>query len=256
MVHPFTENAVSINALARSYLRVTFNTPSSTSEPSLTTDGTNTADPQGRVRCEIPASPLDAAVLAYTSLSMLRQQIKPTWLIHGIISDGGSHPNVRPTSSEMLYYFRAPTHTELETLQQKAYACFESAAEVASCTVSIAEKAKTYKDIISNTTLARLFLQNTRELGLSYRESTRNFSASTDMGNVSHIVPSIHPVYSIGTSAVNHTRAFTEATNTDTAHRDTLLAASAVAMTGVDVLCEPQLLGQVKNDLNRHSFIH
>lgn len=226
MVHPFTENAVIINALARSYLSIAFTADSSTSA----------------------ASPLDAAVMAYTSLSMLRQQMRPSWRIHGIISEGGSHPNVIPTSSEMLYYFRAPTHTELKVLQKRACVCFESAAKATGCAVSITEKSKTYKDVISNSILANLFLKNTQTLGQNFSEATQNFSASTDMGNVSHVVPSIHPLYSIGTAAVNHTRSFTEAANTGTAHCTTLLAAKAMAMTGIDVLCDPNIMEQVRRD--------
>lgn len=233
MVHPFTENAVTLNALARSYHRIVFK-PSSTDSV-------------------ISASPLDAATLAYTSLSMLRQQLKPTWRIHGIISDGGKHPKVSPLSSEMLYYFRAPTHSELEVLLKKVSVCFESAAQATGCTLTIAEEARTYKDVISNSILSNLFLENTQELGLDYSKATQNFSASTDMGNVSYIVPSIHPLYSIGTSAVNHTRAYTEATNTDTAHSSTRLAAKAMAMTAIDILCNPDLRSQVQREFHQSS---
>lgn len=233
MVHPFTENAVIINALARAYLQIVF-------KPSFTDS-------------MIPASPLDAAALAYTSLSMLRQQLRPTWRIHGIISDGGNHPKVTPPSSEMLYYFRAPTHSELEVLLKKVRVCFESAAQATGCTVSITERTRTYKDLISNPTLSNLFLENTRELGLDYSKATQNFSASTDMGNVSYIVPSIHPLYSIGTSAVNHTRAYTEATNTDAAHSSTRQAAKAMAMTAIDLLCDPHLLSEVRKEFHKCS---
>lgn len=239
MVHPFTENAVAINALARSYLRVRFTggpVPHCTSQ---------VAPPQ--------PSPLDAAVLAYNSLAMLRQQIQPSWLIHCIVSDGGKHPDVWPALAELLCYFRAPTHTELEALQSKARACFEAAAEATECSLAVTEKARTYMDVISNPTLSQLFLKNTRLLGLGFSETTQNFSASTDMGNVSHIVPSIHPVYSIGSTAVNHTRAFTEAANTEVAHAATLQAAKSLALTVVDLLSSPQLVAQVRADFQHQT---
>lgn len=240
MVHPFTENAVIINALARSYHKAIFTTNSNI--PHMVTSDPNTS---------IPPNALDAAVLAYTSLSLLRQQLNPSWMIHGIISDGGSHPSVSPTSSEILYYLRAPTHTELETLQKKSQKCLESAAMATSCTLLITEKAPTYKDVISNPTLANIFLKNSKELGLKFSKSTSNFSASTDMGNVSYIIPSIHPVYSIGTCCVLHTRDYTDATNSDIAHKSTLLAAQTVAMTGIDIMCNPQLM-----TLINRGFIH
>ena len=301
MVHPFTEDAVVINALARSYHRVIF----TSSPPSLLTSSpppsphtsppppsphtfpptqdlqnlpTNhithqdtclppTAPNFSTRTTELPSSakydpnlppsvnsdpnPLDAAVLAYTSLSLLRQQLQPSWMIHGVISNGGTHPDVRPTSTEMLYYFRAPLYSGLQTLQEKALACFNSAAMATGCDVIITEKATTYKDVVSNRTLVELFLENSQKLGLEFSKSTENFSASTDLGNVSHVVPSIHPVYSIGGAGTAlHTRDFAALTDTLTAHRRTLLAAQAVALTAVDVICHPHLLTQVKHDFS------
>ena len=279
MVHPFTEDAVVINALARSYHRVIFtSSPPSlhtsspppsphTSPPSqdlqnLPTNHTthqdtslhSTATYLSKSDPNLPPSvnshpnPLDAAVLAYTSLSLLRQQLQPSWMIHGVISNGGTHPDVRPTSVEMLYYFRAPSYSGLKTLQEKALACFDSAALATGCGVSITEKARTYKDVVSNRTLVDLFLENSRKLGLEFSKSTQNFSASTDLGNVSHVVPSIHPVYSIGRAGTAlHTRGFAALTDTPTAHRRTLLAAQTVALTAVDVMYYPHLLTQVKH---------
>ena len=66
------------------------------------------------------------------------------------------------------------------------------------------------------------------------------------MGDVSYIVPSIHPMYSIGTKAYNHTREFTVAANSDFGHQQTLVAAKAMAMTAIDVLLNPALLESVK----------
>ena len=286
MVHPFTENAVIINALARSYYRVvftssplppshppfaqpsTFSQDHTSSHPpsSLPTHQHSTTSPMATNSDPNPTSsansdstppsvspdpnPLDAAVLAYTSLSLLRQQLKPSWKIHGIISNGGAHPDVMPTSVEMLYYFRAASYSELQKLEEKAKPCFSSAALATGCSVSITEESRTYKDVISNKTLSELFLQNSQKLGLGFSKSTQNFSASTDLGNVSHILPSIHPVYSVvgTTRAALHTRDFAALTDTPTAHRSTLLAAQVVAMTAVDILCSPRILTQVEHD--------
>ena len=71
---------------------------------------------------------LDAAVMAYTNISVLRQQMKPTWRVHGVISEGGVKPNIIPDRSQLVYYLRAPTDEELKTLQQKVTKCFEAAA--------------------------------------------------------------------------------------------------------------------------------
>ena len=264
MVHPFTESSVVINALARSYHRIVYTTPShhhlsASIPPNMTPIHSSSQSSDCSVLSNLTApptllnsdpNPLDAAVLAYTSLSMLRQQLNPSWMIHTIISRGGVHPVVKPTTSEILCYFRAPSYSELCTLQERGRACFKSAAMATGCTVSITEKAETYKDVVSNPTLVSLFLENSAKLGLKFSKSTQNFSASTDMGNVSHIVPSIHPVYGIDTLAGLHTRDFAKSTNTATAHRSSLQAAQAMALTAVDVLMHPHLLTQVKKDFS------
>ena len=71
---------------------------------------------------------LDAGIACYTSLSMLRQQMKPTWRIHGVFKDGGVKPNIIPDKSSLKYYFRAPDNKELEVLLEKAKGCWEGAA--------------------------------------------------------------------------------------------------------------------------------
>jgi len=74
---------------------------------------------------------------------------------------------------------------------------------------------------------------------------------STDMGDVSHVVPSIHPTYAIGTTAANHSHAFTAGAGTELAHEKTLIASKALAMTAIDVLCNPELIGKVQNDFTK-----
>lgn len=72
---------------------------------------------------------LDAAVMAYSSLSVLRQQLRPTWRLHGIITNGGAKPNIIPDKTSMEYFVRAPTERELNELREKVHKCFESAAQ-------------------------------------------------------------------------------------------------------------------------------
>ena len=71
---------------------------------------------------------LDAAVMAYNNISMLRQQMKPTWRVHGIISEGGVKPNIIPEQTQLRYTIRAPTSEEVKVLRQKVTGCFEAAA--------------------------------------------------------------------------------------------------------------------------------
>ena len=191
---------------------------------------------------------LDAAVMAYSSISVLRQQMKPSWRVHGVITNGGAKPNIIPEKASLSYYIRAPNRSELAVLRQKIELCFEAAAKATGCSVDIVEPTPTYYDILHNPTLASCYGKNWSALGAEFADIIDMF-ASTDMGNVAYAVPSIHPVYKIGTGAeVNHTREFTRVANTPEAHAETLVAAKAMAHTGVDVLTTDGLLEEIRKN--------
>ena len=197
---------------------------------------------------------LDAAVMAYNGISVLRQQMKPSWRVHGVISNGGAKPNIIPEKAEMQYSLRAPTVTDLKVLQDKAREIFNSAAQATGCTVEIGS-AGPCANVVSNPELLKLYVKNSLDLGVKFSPDhvpeigfSRDMPAgSTDMGDVSYVVPSIHPLYSIGTTAVNHTREFTQAANTNLAHERTLVAAKAIAGCAIDVLKSPETLKTVQD---------
>lgn len=178
---------------------------------------------------------LDAAIMAYNSVSALRQQMKPAWRVHGVITDGGIKPNIIPESSSMEYYIRAPNSVEVEVLRKKVVACFKAAAQSTGCEVEIQREGHDYDDVLSNPLLAKLYEKNVRDLGIDPVEQAA--AGSTDMGNVSYAIPSIHPFFSIGSGKeVNHTREFTAVANTVEAHGRTLIAAKAMTYTCIDVI--------------------
>ncbi|XP_068722624.1 xaa-Arg dipeptidase-like [Montipora capricornis] len=192
---------------------------------------------------------LDAAIMAYTSISMLRQQMKPTWRVHGIISEGGVKPNIIPDRSQLIYYLRTPTVEDLKVLKEKVASCFEAAGTATGCEVSVEWNPVSYLDLVSNNTLAELYKDNAQTLGVEFHAGS-DLTASTDMGNLSHVVPSIHPAYAIGSTAPNHSHAFTTAAATEEAHQKTLIASKVMAMTAIDVLCDPHLIDKVQNDFD------
>ncbi|XP_064393680.1 xaa-Arg dipeptidase-like [Halichondria panicea] len=232
MVHPAPVNELKMAALACVDWKITY-TGKAAHAAAFPWEGVNA---------------LDAAVMAYTSISALRQQMKPTCRVHGIISNGGAKPNIIPEKTELMYMIRGYKRTETLDLCARVRDCFDSAAIATGCQVKIEEDSKFFEDMNSNDTLAKLFLKNIEELGvLNMVESTGELG-STDMGNVSYIVPSIHPCYAIGSGEVNHTREFTAVTNTPEAHTATLTAAKAMAHTCIDVLTTDGLLEKIKED--------
>lgn len=109
-----------------------------------------------------------------------------------------------------------------------------------------------YSNVDTNATLANLYQVNAESLGVKYDHSLPKGShGSTDMGNVSHVVPAFHILYSIDTKAVNHSHAFTTTAITESAHKKTLIASKAMAMTAIDVMCNPDLMGQIKKDFEK-----
>ena len=237
MVHPSTSNIARLGMNARKQLEVTY-TGKAAHAAAFPWEGVNA---------------LDAAVMAYTSISALRQQMKPTWRVHGIITNGGAKPNIIPEKSSMLYYIRAPTLVELEVLVEKVTKCFEAAATATGCQAEIKEPAgrPTYLNLKSNVTMSELYFRNAIELGVTGIEREGDSLASTDMGNVSYVVPSIHPGYAIGSGEVNHTQEFTAVANTPEAHRATLTAAKAMAHTCIDVLTTDGLLEKIRKELEQ-----
>ena len=179
---------------------------------------------------------LDAAVMAYSNMSVLRQQMKPSWRVHAVITNGGVKPNIIPEKSALEVWIRTERKHELFVLREKLVACFEAAAKATGCTVKITDTASFY-DVLSNDVLAKLYASNLKAVGVSEFEHECKASWSTDMGNVSYTIPSIHPSYLIGTGKeFPHTRDFTGITNTEKAYDKTLVVSRAMALTCIDVL--------------------
>lgn len=200
---------------------------------------------------------LDAVVMAYNAISAMRQQFRPTDRAHGIITDGGVKPNIIPDYAAAEYYFRARTVSELEELRARVLPCFEAAATATGCRMEISQVSVPYKDVRTNDTMAEAYVANMAELGLTVPgklESAPGMGgASTDMGDVSYAVPSIHPLFGIQTHAVNHTAEFTTAAATREANDAMLRAAKAMAMTGIDLCLRPGLLENAKREFHEIS---
>ncbi|XP_017308936.1 peptidase M20 domain-containing protein 2 isoform X3 [Ictalurus punctatus] len=190
---------------------------------------------------------LDAAVLAYSNMSVLRQQLRPDWRVHGIIRHGGAKPNIIPDYSELEYYLRTPSHRDLPKIKAKAEACFQAAALATGCRVELLFARNEFYEILRNHTLEGLYEENGKSLGMKFI-TVKDSSGSTDFGNVTHAVPGIHPYFYIGSEALNHTTEYTAASGANEAQFYTLRTAKALAMTALDVIFSPGVLDKVKKE--------
>lgn len=180
---------------------------------------------------------LDAFVQAYVNVSTLRQQTLPTDRIHGIITHGGDAPNIIPSYTKSSWYIRSLTKERLEDLSAKVLACFEAAAIATGCSWSTSENSHPYEDLISNPVMAGLFDENAKTLGRTMANGAdMPVGGSTDMGNVSHVVPSIHPFMAIDAGdAVNHQPEFAAATITPSGDATIRDGALGMAWTVIDL---------------------
>ncbi len=178
----------------------------------------------------------DAFVVAQTAIALLRQQLPEGTRVHGIVTEAGTAPNAIPAESAGRWYVRAPTLDGLAAVYDRVVHCFEAGALATGCRVEIRETSGRYADFLNDEPLLRTFARESarlgRELKLEDRTATGMNTASTDMGNVSHVVPSIHPYLGIESlPAVNHQREFADAAIGAAADRALLDGAIALACT-------------------------
>ncbi|XP_070580395.1 peptidase M20 domain-containing protein 2-like [Ptychodera flava] len=194
---------------------------------------------------------LDAAVMFYQGMSVMRQQVKSTWRIHGIISNGGAKPNIIPEKTVVNYQLRTPTEVELSELKERALACAEGAAKSTGCTMEYTYHSG-YSNVVHNKPLIKLFVNNAEGLGVKFMpesEVAKRSNGSTDMGNVTYEVPGIHPMFCLETDAVIHSRGFTKAAGAPEAQEPTLVQAKAMAMTVLDVFFHGEdAMKQIRED--------
>jgi amidohydrolase len=196
---------------------------------------------------------LDAFVLAYNGISMLRQHIKEGARLHGFLIEGGTAPNIVPERTRGEFLVRARDEGYMQELVQKVKNIFQAAALATGCSVKLTFDEDPYTDLRNNSVLARLFEENLERLGIDVVEGVPWENAgSTDMGNVSHVVPAIHPTLAIAPVDVpGHSQAFLEASGSLRGYQAMIDAAKALAMTGADLLADPSLLDKAKQEFRR-----
>jgi len=193
---------------------------------------------------------LDAMVMAYNSISAMRQQFRFGDQVHGVITDGGVKPNIIPAFTSAYYYLRSTSAHNMPNLKEKVLNCFKAASLATGATLKFEWIDKPYDDMSTNSTLAELYVKNLADLGFimpSIDEQRKIPGGSTDMGNVTYVVPGIHPSFGIPATNGNHTVEFAEAAASDESHMRTWRTAKALALTAIDVLYKPSLLQQIKD---------
>jgi amidohydrolase len=237
MVHPGANDTATTQALAARQLEVEFFGKAA----------------HAAARPEMGINALDAMILSFTAINSLRQHIKDGARIHGVITDGGEAANIVPAHSAATFIVRARDNAYLDELRPRVLDCFTGAAVATGARLEHKWDDVSYASLRNNLTLARLFSENMERLGrkMQMTEPDQTFG-STDMGNVSHLVPSIHPFVAIAPGEVlAHSPEFAAAAASATGLKGMLDAAKALAMTVTDLVASPELFGKVREEFEQ-----
>ena len=192
---------------------------------------------------------LDGVILLYNGINALRQHVTSDVRIHGIISSGGAAPNIVPDYASANFYIRSKDKSNLETVVAKVKECAEGAARMTGAAVRISKFENSYDNLRTNKTLSDLFTANLRELGDADIKPASDGIGSIDIGNVSHVVPAIHPWIGVGDpSLIIHSKEFAEHTMSEQGRTTLYKGACALALTAYDVIVSKESQEKIRQE--------
>lgn len=196
------------------------------------------------------ASALDAAVMTYIQINLLRQFVEPNTFIHGIIRNGGGAANVIPAYASMEYYFRAPTMKYALEVTDKAIACAQGACQATGTTFKTTIFECPYEDTLVNYALADMLKEKYELLGLENIEPVNEVGGgSTDVGSVSYVCPTIQGGIKIaGEEVTGHSKEMACATISEMGKQGLINASKGIAYVACDLITDPAKLQIVKDE--------
>jgi amidohydrolase len=180
----------------------------------------------------------DAFTIAQVAIGLLRQQLPSDVRVHGMMTRGGEAPNAIPQRTEGRWYVRAQTLDQLERLEPRIHRCFAAGALATGCELTVEPESKPYSEFRNDERLLSVYTQRAERLGRRFSTGADSLMnrASTDMGNVSQVIPAIHPYIGIDSlPAVNHQPEFAAAAASPAADRAAMQGALALALTVLDI---------------------
>jgi len=235
MVHPGSQNVAEISTLALDALEFTFH---------------------GRAAHAVAAAKhginaLDALVDFFVAINTLKKKLPSNSKVNGIITEGGVVPNIIPEIAIARFYLRAGTRKALDELREQVIRCAKGAAARVGAQVTWRKFEFSYDEMRTNKPLAQTFAKNLKALGIEQVSPPQMAMGSVDMGNVSRVVPAIHPYLMLGLGTeVPHTHSFTRSVVSADGERLLVLAMKALANTGWDVLSDQKLMQKIKRDFS------
>ncbi|HHW03497.1 MAG TPA: M20 family metallopeptidase [Thermoanaerobacterales bacterium] len=198
---------------------------------------------------------LDAVIMLFNGINALRQQLRSDVRIHGIITEGGKACNIIPDKAVARFYVRAGEKNYMLKVKEKVIACAKGAELATGAKLSYRNFELPFDNLVTNRTMADLFKQNLKEQGYDDISDEEEGIGSTDMGNVSQVVPAIHPHIAIAEPNVApHSIEFCQAAGSERGKKAALISAKAMAMTAIDLVEKPELLNKAKEEFRKIFF--
>ena len=194
---------------------------------------------------------LDGVIQFFNSVNALRQQTKTSARIHGIISNGGEAANIIPDLAVANFYVREATTKEMLKLSERVKNCAKGAALATGTSLEIENYEYTFKHLVTNEKLSSIYTKNLELQGIKDIPIS-DPTGSSDCGDVSHHCPTIHTYFPISKCELTgHSLEFAKSTITEEAYKGMKEAIFALVMTGKDILSDPNLLKEIKDEFNQ-----
>jgi len=195
---------------------------------------------------------LDSVIQLFNGINALREHLPAHVKIHGIISEGGQAANVVPDLAIAQFYTRAKTREALNQVNEKVVNIAKGAALMTGATLEISNYELSYDNMVTNQTLSNAFTKNLQVISPHPLYEATPANGSIDMGNVSHVVPAIHPYIGLNKKGlIAHTKAFADQTITEDGHQALIDGALALACTGFDLLTDTTLFQAVQEEFEQ-----
>lgn len=239
MVHPATKNSTYSTTFAIDAIEFTYHGKTS----------------HAAAAPELGINALDSVIQLFNGINALRQHLKDDVRIHGIINDGGLAPNIVPDKASARFYFRAKERKYLDEMFSKILNIAEGAALMTGAKMESRNYELSNDNLMPNKRLAKIFEDNLRAQGIEDIEPPSEGKGSSDMGNVSHVVPAIHPYIAIAPrDSVNpHSAELAEATISEGGKKGLYRAALTLAWTAYDVYTNKALQKEITDEFKTAS---
>jgi metal-dependent amidase/aminoacylase/carboxypeptidase family protein len=184
----------------------------------------------------------------FQSVDAARLHLRDLSRVHGIITNGGQAANIVPVLTECEFIARAVTGKHASQIAERIRRCADAAAMATGVRVEH-EKVCAYQDLVANRAIAEIYERHCEALGTIAREAPPGTpTGSTDMGDVSHALPAIHPMFQVSNRGEGtcHEDAFVGYSDSERAYSAMIRVAKAMALSAYDLLANPETLAAAK----------